>query len=230
MADSEWDGDLTDNCSLRVGDLLGHCERSGTLHLNEPPDAERESADYWHCAVDRVGPDGLAIGDPLFDNAETGGFVIGGHLARAICEAVLRQAKRADEAERRQLRPCPECGCVTYFYYNCPHCENDRLRDELDEIREAQDELERLQRQQAALRKELAAAKAIVDSLNALRSEEGASVLIPCDNPDFGGPGCFVEVNSDWTEWVPIRFDGDNLRDVLAIAARAKAAAGGNDG
>jgi hypothetical protein len=223
-----------------VGDLLGHCERSGTLHLNEPPDAERESADYWHCAVDRVGPDGLAIGDPLFDNAETGGFVIGGHLARAICEAVMRQARRADEAEGRIEAMEDAAGCPP----SMPLLKWLRtLVDTRAVANEQRCELDRLQRQQGELHKDLAALQPVIEQLP--RTDDGHPYVRGYDTRTFWAVWRYdaehaVRVSEarqaepDWdVDWQWQIDDAEDECEILSIwldGDAARAAAGGTDG
>lgn len=78
------------------------------------------------------------------------------------------------------------------------------------------------------LEKELVAFRAIVEPLNRLRANEGASVEILCDNPDFNGkPNCAIQVSDDWTgtDWNFRRFEGDTLAECFAKAEEAKAAA-----
>ena len=64
--------------------------------------------------------------------------------------------------------------------------------------------------------------EAIVKPLEELRREDGASVLIPCDNADVDGPASGVEVCDDWTDWEPCPFTGDNLAEALKAAVEAK--------
>lgn len=59
----------------------------------------------------------------------------------------------------------------------------------------------------------------------ALRAEEGDAVTIPCDNPDFGGPNCAIEVSAWWTEYNERRFSGDTLAECLNAANSARQAA-----
>ena len=76
------------------------------------------------------------------------------------------------------------------------------------------EEVERLQKQ--------------INNLDILREEEGSSVLIPCDNPEFGGdPACYVEVAAEWTVWQSLRFPGESLAEALENAVEAKSQAGG---
>lgn len=67
--------------------------------------------------------------------------------------------------------------------------------------------------------------RGIVDPLEELRANEGASVLVICDNPSFGGPGCAIEVTDQWTQCSDQRITGDNLADCLAKAVQMKRAA-----
>lgn len=65
--------------------------------------------------------------------------------------------------------------------------------------------------------------QAIVDNIDQLRKDEGNTILIPCDNPDWDGPACFVEVTSNWTGWQPRRFTGDTLSEAIANAISQQA-------
>lgn len=59
--------------------------------------------------------------------------------------------------------------------------------------------------------------------VEALRAEEGDSVTILCDNPDFNGqPNNAIEVCGAWTNWKEVRYDGDTLNDALLKAIAAK--------
>ncbi len=59
----------------------------------------------------------------------------------------------------------------------------------------------------------------IARAINVLRKNEGSSVLILCDNPDFNdGPNNAIEVSDDWTNWKPRRFNGNTLRGALEVA------------
>jgi len=69
-------------------------------------------------------------------------------------------------------------------------------------------------------------ARPFVEMLNALRAEEGDSVTLLCDNPDFNGqPNNAIECCGDWTNWQERRFTGDTLRAAVLAAYRAKKAA-----
>lgn len=52
-----------------------------------------------------------------------------------------------------------------------------------------------------------------------LRANEGASVEILCDNPDFNGqPNCVVVLYDDWTHWKEQRFGADTVLEALRAA------------
>lgn len=62
-------------------------------------------------------------------------------------------------------------------------------------------------------------AEEIVRLINVLRADEGDSVNILCDNPDFNGqPNCAIECCGDWTGWLHKRFAADTLLDALSMA------------
>ena len=66
----------------------------------------------------------------------------------------------------------------------------------------------------------------ILEALNLLRSEEGSSVTILCDNPDFNGqPDRAIICCGDWTDWEDRRFSSDRLTDCFIQALRAYAEA-----
>jgi len=82
-----WFGDLNDDCTMQICGYMGRAECLGEMTVvydedNEPP----MLLEYWYCAV--FGPGG----EMLFHNGEPGGFVIGGDMARAICEAIISAA------------------------------------------------------------------------------------------------------------------------------------------
>ncbi|MES2602136.1 MAG: hypothetical protein V4602_15140 [Pseudomonadota bacterium] len=55
--------------------------------------------------------------------------------------------------------------------------------------------------------------------INLLRSNEGDSVTILCNNPDFNGqPNNAVVCNGGWTNWEDRRFSQDTLLDALSAA------------
>lgn len=52
-----------------------------------------------------------------------------------------------------------------------------------------------------------------------LRADEGDSVTILSDNPDFNGqPNCAIECNGYWTSWQDRRFTGDTILVALSVA------------
>lgn len=59
----------------------------------------------------------------------------------------------------------------------------------------------------------------IVRLINVLRADEGDSVEILSDNPDFNGqPNCAIVCCGDWTGWLHKRFAADTLLDALSMA------------
>jgi hypothetical protein len=74
------------------------------------------------------------------------------------------------------------------------------------------------QREDEALRKITEESLETLNLINALRREEGHSVTLFCDNPDFSGPNNAIAVNGDWTDWKDRRFTGDTLLTALRAA------------
>lgn len=63
----------------------------------------------------------------------------------------------------------------------------------------------------------------IVQAINILRYNEGASVLICCENPEGTGPDNHaVDVTDAWTNWQPFRFEGRTLLAALTNAVMDK--------
>lgn len=62
----------------------------------------------------------------------------------------------------------------------------------------------------------------IVAAIETLREEEGASLTILCDNPDFFATHNAIECNSDWTGYNDERFTGNTLLDCLEAAVAKK--------
>lgn len=58
----------------------------------------------------------------------------------------------------------------------------------------------------------------LMEALNDLRSAEGSSVTLLCDNPDFGGPNNAIICNGEWTWWEDRRFTGDDLAEAIYAA------------
>lgn len=68
----------------------------------------------------------------------------------------------------------------------------------------------------------------IVELIELLVENEGASVEIMCPNPD-GPPYRAIEVSDDWTGWQPQRFSGESLGACLEAALKASEAKEGRD-
>lgn len=63
--------------------------------------------------------------------------------------------------------------------------------------------------------------------LHAMCSEEGETVTLLADNPDFNGqPNNAIECCGSWTHWREVRFTGDTLRGALLAAYRSRFPAG----
>jgi hypothetical protein len=59
----------------------------------------------------------------------------------------------------------------------------------------------------------------LLEALNELRAEEGSSVTLLCDNPDFNGqPNNAIICNGEWTDWQDRRFTGDDLAEAIYAA------------
>lgn len=58
-----------------------------------------------------------------------------------------------------------------------------------------------------------------IDQLNA---EEGNGVNILAANPDFGGASYAIEATGEWTNWQPVRFEGDTVLEALERAVETK--------
>jgi len=65
----------------------------------------------------------------------------------------------------------------------------------------------------------------IVDAIDFLRRDEGDSVEIVCDNPEFSGPSSAVIVSGEWCGYHGRRFDGESVAEALAKAVKAREAA-----
>lgn len=59
-------------------------------------------------------------------------------------------------------------------------------------------------------------------AINDLRAAEGASVTILCDNPEYSGAACAIEVCDDWTDYINRRFEGETVLEALVNALVAK--------
>lgn len=63
----------------------------------------------------------------------------------------------------------------------------------------------------------------IIALIDKLRFDEGDSVTILCDNPDFNGqPDRVIVVNGAWTDWQDRRFGADTLVQALRAAVGSR--------
>ena len=86
-----WHGDLTDDCWAKAGNLLAHCERLGTIRwCDEDEKRTKHKSEYWHVSVGLVNGENFSVGDDIFNSGEPGGLILGGTMARAIAEAILK--------------------------------------------------------------------------------------------------------------------------------------------
>ncbi len=69
----------------------------------------------------------------------------------------------------------------------------------------------RLEAENAKMRK-------LIDGIDELRKEEGASVTLFCDNPDFEGPNNAIEICSSKTNWKTVRYEGNSLLEAILAA------------
>ncbi len=58
----------------------------------------------------------------------------------------------------------------------------------------------------------------MLEHLEYLREEEGASVEIYCDNPEYDGPNVKVALTGSATNWSEREFGGDNMVAALRAA------------
>jgi len=63
---------------------------------------------------------------------------------------------------------------------------------------------------------------AICNAIGELNADEGNGVNILAANPDFIGPNYAIEVTGDWTNWQPVRYQGDSVREALEKALEVK--------
>lgn len=59
------------------------------------------------------------------------------------------------------------------------------------------------------------------EAIDKLRADEGSSVEIFCDNPEFGDPNNRVDCTGAWTNWKPRTFWGKSVSDCLSAALSA---------
>lgn len=89
----DWQGNLADDCTCRVGNLLAHCEAMGPIKWRAVDDGRKlHDAEHWFVSVGPVDARGFAAGDDLFHSGEPGGLILGAEMARAIAEAILTAA------------------------------------------------------------------------------------------------------------------------------------------
>ena len=62
----------------------------------------------------------------------------------------------------------------------------------------------------------------ILACINELRNEEGATLMLSCDNPECGTSSAKITVRSDWTRWGGWDYVGDNILECLEKAVAAK--------
>lgn len=63
---------------------------------------------------------------------------------------------------------------------------------------------------------------AICNLIGELNSDEGNSVTILSANADFSGPNYAIETTAGWTNWEPVRYEGDTVKNALEQAAVIK--------
>jgi hypothetical protein len=86
-----WRGDLSDDCHAKLGDLGAHCECMGGIDWRESEQkrGRHERSEIWYCSVYLLNRKGHALHGDLFHTGNPGGMIIGGSMARAVCEAIL---------------------------------------------------------------------------------------------------------------------------------------------
>lgn len=83
MSTIRWTGDLDDDCRAEYAGMVAHCKVRGD-GLFRIGDEANTQLKHWYAVVrDENGRD-------LFDSDTLGGWVVGGDMARGICEAVMR--------------------------------------------------------------------------------------------------------------------------------------------
>jgi len=87
-----WRGDLGDDCTCRVGNLIAHCECLGEIKWKPPGRGRLYTGDIWCVCVSQVDANNRIDGPDLFHSGENGGYVMGAEMARGIAEAIIRAA------------------------------------------------------------------------------------------------------------------------------------------
>lgn len=62
----------------------------------------------------------------------------------------------------------------------------------------------------------------ICNAIGELNADEGNGVNILAANPDFSGANYAIEVTGDWTNWQPVRYEGDTVLQALEKAVEVK--------
>jgi hypothetical protein len=62
----------------------------------------------------------------------------------------------------------------------------------------------------------------ICNAIAELTNDEGSTVTILCENPEFSGPSRMVECCGDWTNYTDERFRGESLIECLELAVKTK--------
>ncbi len=102
IRDIAWSGDLADDCSARVGNLIAHCECMGEMQLRGEGERRYEKGEYWFCAVSECDADGKHVRD-IFHSGESAGLILSGEMARSIAESILR-LQALHNAEKAELQ------------------------------------------------------------------------------------------------------------------------------
>jgi hypothetical protein len=92
-----WKGDIEDDCTLRVGNLLAHVECMGEIRWKDPDERRYSESNYWFVSVSRVDESGRTDGPDLFHSGEHAGMIFGGEMARAIAEAIISANKEISD-------------------------------------------------------------------------------------------------------------------------------------
>lgn len=93
----KWNGDLNDDCTAKLGNLMAHCECLGDIICVDNSDGSE--LDAWRAESWFVGVMNKKTKQYLFHSGEHGGMITGGEVARAIAEAIMLAAKGASDAK-----------------------------------------------------------------------------------------------------------------------------------
>lgn len=61
-----------------------------------------------------------------------------------------------------------------------------------------------------------------LEMINELRANEGAELILYCDNPNFKGNNNAIAIIDDWTDWKEKRYEGETLIECLQKALTDK--------